>query len=367
MIIRLKNTLAMALLSGFLFFSCNQDAIFFDISVETEPKDPRIEGSPTNIVVSKVGGAESAVYAASIGSSKIHRYKNGNWTTFSAPGGAIGQLAATDNNTNSYLYAISRNNTVYRINSNGNADVNASPGGTLQSVYGAGSKVFVGRGSVDNYSVVCYDDSTFPSSSPGDLSSVSGLLTGAAWDGANYYIATTSGIYKINSSNTVESESVPGHFMGIICVTDYIIAITHDGTLHYFTHASSWLPSVVSERSLSGGPYTGAMSPWSPDGTGTKELLLLGVIGSSMTRGYREVTLTIRGAPSGSVATPGSTSTSSVGNKARYEAAIGKHAVYSILQVPNTVEILSGKPVIFASTYKNGLWSLRGDEWNAEE
>jgi hypothetical protein len=369
MTIRLKTALALTLLSGLLFFSCKQEPIFFDLSKEPEPKDPLIEGSPTNIVVSMAGGADFSVYAASIESSTIHRYREGGWYSFSVPG-AIGQLAATD----SHLYAIFRNsNTLYQVSGGaGPIGLNAIP----QSVYGAGNRVFVGMGPGRGpYSVVCYDESGSP---PPDLSSVSGLLTGAAKAGADYFIATTSGIYKIDSSNAVTDLVTGQHFMGIICVDSHIMAITSNGKLYYFSHTSLPALNTALFLSLSGGPYTGAMSSWYEYGSGgwasDPSLLLLGVIGSSSARGYREVILdTTNGEPSGDAVIPGISSPSSVEksveNKARYEAAIGKHAVFSILQVPSSVESPppGGKPVIFASTTKDGLWSLRDDKWNAEE
>ncbi|MDR1566355.1 MAG: hypothetical protein LBS48_03600, partial [Treponema sp.] len=68
------------------------------------------------------------------------------------------------------------------------------------------------------------------------------------------------------------------------------------------------------------------------------------------------------------VYTPGSRSPSSVStsNKSGYEASIARYSVYSILQVPEEVEP-KNPPVIFAATANNGLQSLRGGSWNAEE
>jgi hypothetical protein len=221
------------------------------------------------------------------------------------------------------------------------------------------------------YSVAYYDENL---SSHTSLSGISGLLQGAAWDGTNYFVATTGGIYWIDSSNSVRLLS-SGHFMGIIRVNDYIIAITNDGTLYYFKYNSldpSSPPYI--NPSNDGGSYslgtpepyyTGAMSSWNPSGLDTDppQLLLLGVRTQSRTNGYREVLLDTSGSgkPVGNAATPGSGSPSTVSaaHKNRYESSIAKHAVFSIFQV-------SGSPV-FASTTKDGLWSLRNDEWNAEE
>jgi hypothetical protein len=234
------------------------------------------------------------------------------------------------------------------------------PGGKLQSVYAANDRVFVGRGDgAGPYSVVCYNESLVLAPPNGNIG---GLLKGAAYGSNSYFIATSGaggGIYQIDSSNTVKPIVTGQNVMGIICVVDYIIGITNNGTLYYFDHTSP-IPTSVPSLSL-GGMYTGAICSWKPVGAGSETLLLLGVRGSSMTHGYREVTLISTGKPDGGVRTPGDTpSNSTVQNKARYQAAIGKHAVYSIRQVP-------GSPVIFASTAKDGLWSLRNDQWNGEE
>jgi hypothetical protein len=349
MTIRLKNALALALFSGLLFFSCNQDSIFYDISNESEPIEPRIKGSPTNIV--ELGGT---MYAASIESSRIHGF-TGWWYSFRVPG-SIHQLAATGN----HFYAILGNNTLYQV-----FGPLTIPGGTLQSVYGAGNRVFVGIGPGKGpYSVAAYNDSSTLTKITLTGDPISGLLKGVAWDGGtNYFVATTDpergggGVYWIDSSNQVKQRLFSDNVMGIIHVGNYIIAITSNGTLYYFDHTTpeSYLSSPL------GGNYTGAMCSWSPNGTGTPSLLLLGVGGGSSDLGYREVALdTTTGKPTSGAAIPGSSSPSTVQNKPKYEASLGKHAVYSIRQVPNS-------PVIFASTAKDGLWSLRNDRWNGEE
>jgi hypothetical protein len=371
MITRLRNSLALALLAALLFFSCNQDSIFFDLSSEIEPVDPLIGGSSANIVYIEDPTNVYTVYAASIGSSTVYQYTGGWSKPYSVPGG-ISQLAATK----THLYAISRNNTLYQVDTGGSK----IPGGKLQSVYGAGNMVFVGRGSgADSYSVAAYGDSStnladinfLPGSDP-----ISGLLQGAAWDDVDdYFIATTGaggGVYWIDSSNQVRRLS-SGNFMGIIHVENYIIAITNNGMLHYFKHGtlSSTTPYIVDGDSYSlGAPepyYTGAICSWTskPSGTDPPELLLLGVRTHSRTHGYREVLLDTtssgdKGKPTGGAVTPGSGSLSTVVRGNRYQSSIEKHAVYSIFQVPKS-------SVIFASTTKDGLWSLRNDQWNAEE
>jgi hypothetical protein len=367
MINRLKNTLTLVLLSGILFFSCNQDSIFNAISNETEPVEPRIKASPTNIVFTENSGTE-AVYAASMNSSTIHRYREGGWSTFSVPG-AIGEIAATKTK----LYAIFRDSHIlYQVDGGGRVSLGNIP----QSVFGAGGKVFVGIGYTPSYSVLCYDDSG-PSLAEVTLTgdTISGLLQGVAYDGtSNYFIATSNGIYMIASGGAVTSLVTGSNVKGITRVDDYIIAITSGGTLYYFDHTTT-LPPLNNVPSYSlGGNYTGAISSWKTYSNGTwatePSLLLLGVTATTSTwsLGYREVILENDGKPVNGVRSPGGVGTSTVQNRSRYEAAIGKHAVFSILQVPQTVESTpNGQPVIFASTAKDGLWSLKGDQWNGEE
>jgi hypothetical protein len=218
--------------------------------------------------------------------------------------------------------------------------------------------VFVGTLSAGSYSVVCYDDTLTLVQVNLDTSttSISGLLTGVAQGGTDYFVATTSGIYQIKS-NTV-TPIVSGNIKGITCVGSSIIAITYNGTLYHFPYGSVPTPPADVPSLSLGGTYTGAICSWERD---TDTLLLLGVQGegNSTNRGYREVTLDSSGVPTSGVRTPGD-GVSTVSNRAKYQSSIGKHAVYSIRQVP-------GNPVVFASTYKDGLWSLRNNEWNGEE
>jgi hypothetical protein len=371
MITRLRNSLALALLAALLFFSCNQDSIFFDLSGEPEPVDPLIEGSSANIVTT---GSNGYVYAASIGSSTVYQYTGGWSTPYSVPGG-ISQLAATER----YLYAISRNNILYRVNGNGSQ----VPGGRLQSVYAANEMVFVGIGpGAGPYSVKGYKEESSPgtnwSESIPPISGISGLLKGVAFDGTDTYFVATEGsgggIYEVDSSSYTVNRLESGNFKGIICVGNYIIAITNNGVLYSFDHTSSYSP-LPPPASLGDQYYTGAMSPWYYYHGGTWDttpsLLLLGFRGTGRTHGYREVSLdTTTGKPGSVAATPGGGPPgSSVDRRNRYQSSIEKHAVYSILQVPKLIQPSppGGQPVIFASTAKDGLWSLKNDQWNAED
>jgi hypothetical protein len=100
--------------------------------------------------------------------------------------------------------------------------------------------------------------------------------------------------------------------------------------------------------------------------------------GSSIVNGYREIVLDRDGFPTGTVRMPGDETPSSVRNRARYTASIGRHPVEAIMQIPDTsrggpldYSVFTSdpdwEPPIFASTSRSGLWSYRNGLWNAEE
>jgi hypothetical protein len=108
-------------------------------------------------------------------------------------------------------------------------------------------------------------------------------------------------------------------------------------------------------------------------------LLLLGIRGrgTSLNHGYREMVLD-NGKPTFIIKSPGDDSPTSVVNKAKYDASIGTHPVESIIQLPDAnmggplyyrdfTDDPGWVPPIFSSLAKNGLWSYRKGEWNAED
>jgi hypothetical protein len=114
--------------------------------------------------------------------------------------------------------------------------------------------------------------------------------------------------------------------------------------------------------------YTGAMCVWKKDGVGDGNLLLLG----TQNGGYQELRLD-SGQPTSTLVPPGGqgllSSISSV-YRDTYNVTIAKHPVMHILQVPLTVSNANlskdGQPLIYASTFKDGVWSLRDGTWNGE-
>jgi hypothetical protein len=334
-----------------ILISCNQDAIFAIISREEPPITPRINGSSTNLV--RYG---NSLYAASIGSDTIHSYKDGNWGTIDTPGVIIG-LAATS----THLYAlvahdINRQNNSLHAYNGGWTEVSGGSG-SLQSIWGANNTIFVGARNGNSWNI-------YSAIGTGTLTSRisnSGQLNGAAYDGTDYYIATSNGIYVGPGTfpETVKDGSA-GNVTGIMDVNGVITAVTGGGRI--LTYSASEFGSISDRNDL---VYTGAMCTWKQNGTGTDKLLLLG----TKNGGYIELALDTGGKPTSSLARPGG-SPSSLSDVYRYEQTIAKHPVYHIIQVPIEVSNSNmsgdGQPLIFASTFKDGVWRLRDGRWNAE-
>jgi hypothetical protein len=358
-----------------LALSCAQDSIFSGIAAEEEPKDPRIAGTPTNII--ELNGA---IYAASVGSGTIHKYTAGTgWATFHCNGGSVTGIAA--DGTNLYVLAYSgsnrMNSVVWKYDGTDWVSIGGVGGYSLQTIYGAGDKIFVGGNSGSQYGIFYYDDGSTPQLEL--VKDGTSLLSGAAFDGSDYFIATSgSGVYKVDTSMApqpsdpvdIDGNAGAARVTGIMNVNGFITAVTRYGQILAYDDVSEF------KEISSGGPnFTGGMSIWQ-ENTGTDDtpawepkLLLLGIqSSSSYTKGYREVSLdaasTPPGKPIGGAIIPGTNtaepSSISPDNKKKYDASLARYSVFHILQVP-------GESTIFASTANNGLHSLRGGLWNAEE
>ncbi|MDR2619316.1 MAG: hypothetical protein LBC62_10640, partial [Treponema sp.] len=269
--------LLILLLAG-LALSCNQDSIFADISVEPEFKEPRIAGTPTNIVVAKYSfgtdgsdGSDNtddewAVFAASTGSSTLHRYRGGHWdTSFSQPGGAIVALA-TDGET---LYALSGDHMnaglkKWDIAAQSWSAVNGVGGYSLQTIYGAGGKLFAGGKSGSTWKVFHVNGNNLEDV-PG-MSSV-GMLTGAAESGGKYFIAVDNkGIYSTDLSASTEQVSSGHQVKGIIDIPVYDITLSQSGTYTFTPQPVGYTPSpslpvtISNSGNRATGPLTAVLS-----------------------------------------------------------------------------------------------------------
>jgi hypothetical protein len=354
-----------------VFTACTQDPLFLDISREYPPIDPTIKGSPSQIV-----RYNNALYVAN---TKGIWYVNENslsggvsWANMGKPPGSgeLIKMVAATTGTTPYLYALDYDGRIFQYNGTWRQQITA-PGGA-QQIYGAGSRLFIGNGSS-----VSYHEGSGSTAIP--LSGAGGLLSGAAYAGSSYYICTskvndsdTTGIYLIQS-NTCDLK-YSGSMRGIIASGNNIYAVTYGGGVSS-ANGTTW-------TSWGGGYYfSGAMALW-PDPTAsstpTPKLILLGLMHSNGTdgTGYRELDIS-SGNPAGPYA-PGDISDgrlaadTSISPDRRETSAIAKHAVNALLAVNIPGSSRDGaRPIIFASTQQNGVWSYRsrrGDpQWNGED
>jgi hypothetical protein len=383
---KLKIFLAILLL---FLFSCSQDSIFYDISNEPEPKDPLIDGSPTNIVAVK-----NKIYAGTRFGNKIFCYANNNgtlgWNTINLPSGYLGQLA-TDGED---LYALIFQNRdplnsseirKYNISSNSWGTRYSLSSYSIQTIFGAGKRIFAGGQSGANrqdFAIIFFNNAT---NSLNIIKYGTSLLRGAAQDasGAVYLATAGSGMFIFNiskeNSDEISYSTTPvtgtekANLNGIINVGGNIVAVGADGNV-YSNIGGSF------NNFNAGVNFTGAMSVWLDRNNQFKpSLLLMGIRGkgSSLTHGYREMILD-NGKPSFNIKSPGDDSPTSVVNKAKYAAGIGTHPIESIMQLQDVsnggplnyssyISDPDWEPPIFASTAINGLWAYRKGEWNAEE
>ena len=369
-----------AIILCIMLFSCSQDSIFYDISFEPSPKTPVIPGGPSNIIV-----ANNYVYAGSRMGNSIFAYGRTSdgigWNEISLQGASLGDLA-TDGQS---LYALVfpggnplRESEVRRFNSSSSRwESGASiQGYAIQSIFGAGNNIFVGIRSnpnSQNFSIALYNPS---SNSFSIIHTGTSLLTGAAAGASGTYLATAGdGIFAYTGGGVTGPliGTAGVSFSGIAEVGGSIVAVTGTGGIFHDS------PGIFTSASF-GVNFTGALSVWQdPNNSYRPTLLLMGIRarGSSINQVYREMVLN-NGFPTFNIRVPGDSSPSSVASRSRYAAAVGRHPVESILQIP---DISNGGPIdyrsysgdpdwappIFASTSRQGLWSYRNGEWNTEE
>jgi len=372
---------------AFFLFTC-KDPVFYAISQEVKPIEPRIKGSPTSFTA-----YNNRMYVAS--GNTLYAY-NGAWSGEVSPGGNILQIAST----NEYLYALcstDRNNdgrTVVRRFDKDNSTW-LQLGGILDSysklhnIFAAGDILFVLATSFSTtsseifYSIICIDGndtiSLLKTPDPNDT----GELNGAAFNGTSYFLSTLkSGVYIIDKIDDdvlqirKDADGNENNFSGIINLQDSegtILLIARNGSV--FTVKDS---VINPERISMGLMATGALAIWREnDLQDSNRLLLAGrqeslnYSSTSYKYGYMELKLDINGIETGaSFVEPGINPLSSVrqGENERYQSTLGKYPVNHLFQVPADID---SNMITFASTQKNGVWSYRDRnslyQWNSEE
>jgi len=382
----MKKRFLTALLLAAVFWalgSCN-DPVFYTISQEVEPIDPRINGSPTNFAV--FGGV---MYAAS--GSKLHGYSGGSWKAGPNPGGKILQIASTGD----YLYALCNegtgvkttlkrfNNSTWEILGMENPSSRR-----LQFIYAAGDRLFAGVSYSYSFSIMYVDKGAPANAAIKDLiradngSITVGEISGAAYDGTDYYLCTRdAGVFKTDDPASGAAPLIGGSnllFTGMINLSDdntenKIVLIERYGDIYTVGETVAQLGNISMGSRMS----TGALAVWVDKDDPSRRLLLAGrqdwlaySVDSGYTYGYLELELDENGVKAGSqYSEPGLNFPSSIinGDNERYTSTIGKYPVNHIFQAPREID---SEMTLFAATQKNGVFSYRDRDpwqWNAEE
>jgi len=382
----LLGTLLLSIvLLGLLFLSCNQDSIFYDISIEPEPRVAIIPGSPTDMVLLK-----NQLFVGTRMSTTFYRYSSTDgvpgWSYINLPEGTLGDLA-TDGE---YIYALIfregdplLESVIRRFNlADWSWDKEIStPDYSIQTLYGVQGYIFAGaqqKTNRQNFAILYHNPlSDYLAEALLQVSILKGAVRHN--DGMIYLATMGHGIYTFNRGAAYgPMEGTSGAAIaGIMETGGLIIAVSSDGGIYTGT-ASNGFTNVST-----GVNFTGAMSLWYDvkNQLSIPALLLLGIRGRgvSRTHGYRELPLQ-NGIPGAEIQiqVPGAEPLSSITNNAKYTASIGVHPIETILQVPDIsrggpldYSLFSGnpewQPPIFAGTTKDGLWAYRDGEWNTEE
>jgi hypothetical protein len=385
-----KQSLILLLLTLLLGAGC-RDPIFYKISREVKPREPRIKGVPTKFVVHTTSTSEDFMYVAA---ASLHRYRNGSWDwgTWAKPPGKVFDLAASGK----YLYALTNPErpAVYRSNEDVTVwELLGGYSGSPQSIYGeigadgkpvSGGKVFVGVRQGDPTSdgidyAIYYADDTDSTFQPLDMGGKTGLLTGAVLDGSNHFLSTNGrGVYSWNgaaSTQAVPVEKIDPNLVGIIRTGDTsakVFAFSRSGNIYEVT-ASGGTPRGGASSKL-----TGAVALWRPNPSMGEGKILLGIRDGS-NYGYEEVGFYLSGGDlvSGAAHKPGTSAPSSVEDASLFDTTLRPHPVNHIFQVPSSVDPAM---VLFAAVQgtgattndiDSGVWSYRRRDgtwqWNAEE
>jgi hypothetical protein len=407
-----------------LAISCKQAPIFFIISKETAPRDPRIDGAPTNMVIfqREYPDRDEPVPIMYVASARLHWYAKalgadepqwdlGEYAT-PQPDGKIISLAVTKSaNGEHRLYALCRD---------GNG-VNAKlrylpsryePGETwttiqadsypdIQSMYADpdSDRLFAGFGR-NTYSIL-YLDNTADTLKM--LKADTTLLSGVIFREDIYYLSTRGsrsrgGLFQISetdlANNNIDAikqlEEAPVNdsnnnyrmFMSMIKLEDNtIIAVERSGGGLYEVQDGSFTRMKYNDDIdiVTGRYATTAIAVWEDrDDPGTK-LLIIGIQGalystttSSYTHGYVEFELYPDGSLNNGVRRHDAGNLQSVETRQdQYTTSLGKHPVNHLFQAPKDID--KNNLTFFASTQTAGLWSFRdrpdngGWQWNAEE
>jgi len=377
----------------FILCTCN-DPIFYSISEEVKPLEPRIKGVPTNFVV-----YDGRMYVASGGTLYIYNGgidQKAYWSE-ARPGGNIIQIASTGNN----LYALCSTNlnndgkTVIKRFDKANSSWPEIDGivndfDKIQDIFSANDILFILASTTDYSTLISY--AVFYIDNSGTVNKLitntddTGEINGIAFDGESYFLSTKDrGVYRIDNINDgaylinykdTDGNDVNVRFSGIINLQDEvntILLIARNGEIYTVKDTIVKIENVSMDRMA-----TGALAIWREnDLPSCNRLLLAGrqdslsYVSSAYTYGYMELELDTNGIKTDKkFVEPGVEMLSTVrqGGNGKYKTTIGNQAVNHLFQVPPEID---SEMILFAATQKNGVWSYRDRngifQWNAEE
>jgi hypothetical protein len=366
-----KSIISLIILCA-LFTACDQEPLFRYIAEEIPPIEPLIKGSPSAIVALESETPDRPVLYVSNGDIwtwDTKTYEEPAWHKMSPqPGGKIRTLATAG----SFLFSLDREGKLKRWDGNTWVSVSVITG-MPERIYGAGAYLFIGSqtgtpGSPSGYCILAMEASNITNIT--NIKSDTSLLSGAAEKGGSYYLGTMgNGIYVSSDllGTLTPASNVPATAIitGLINHDGIIVAVTSNRQLFY-SSGSDFSPTNQFSQN-----FSGAMASWK-NNEGEK-LLLLGLYRSSGSfgYGYREINDI---ASNSSPVIPGADSPSSVKPDYQYTSGISNHVVVALYVLPSSFPTTSDegdRPIVYASTLKDGLWSYRtrrgAAQWNGED
>jgi hypothetical protein len=356
-----RLAIAAALVLALALAGCKNSAIFYGISTETKPKTAFIKGSPSKLVsfLGKTWTANGDLFA----------FDGSAWSMATKPAGRlVRDLAASG----SALYALVLDGAGSALYDSADgaawtALTNPTAYTELDKVYAAGpagtETIFVGARKSDDAAAWAVLRVNGPALEAVKIGlGAGGNLVGAAWDGTNFYLAssrlgifaaTTVGGLAAATAATVSVATWSDCLLsGMATVGASVVAVGGNGHIVY-GNAAGFTASDLGSSEFSGGLFV--------DERGTDDLLYLGLRATSSTYvyGYAELLL-----PSGSLPAafalrvPGAEADSTVADKAQYAGSIGAVPVTQLFRP-------TGGP-LFAATVGQGLWAYAGGEWNTQ-
>jgi len=379
----MKRYISVLLFLCIFFTGCDQEPLFWDIVHEYPPIRPVINGSPSRIVSIIYSPNPNPVLYVSNGDVWECDTNNPDlvWEKMPLqPEGKIKTLAATEN----YLFSLDWDGNIKKWDGTGWPELSVPVKGTEQ-IFGAKESLFAGAltgtsGASNGYCIMAMSEA---STSMAVIKSDTGLLFGAVHDGSsNYFIGTRgNGIYITNSptnqltaanlASVSDSNVIPSELSiaGLIEHNGKIVAVTTKRQIIYYNSSAF---DIFASPSVD---FSGAMASWEYNGN---HLLLLGLLSKSGSFGYGYRELIWKSGEdfttNKQLYVPGEKEISSVEQGSQYTSAIGNYGISALFVPP--ADIMNsgddqGRPVVYASTIRSGLWSYRKRggrvQWNGED